>query len=350
MSDAEILFEQKGSLGLVTLNRPKALNALTTDMCVALHKQLDAWAADNSIKAVAVVGAGDKAFCAGGDVRQVSLDYKAGGTDWQAFFYHEYRMNVAIDEFPKPYLSFVDGVTMGGGVGISVPGDFWIATEKTMFAMPETALGLFPDVGGGWFLPRLPGKVGMYLALTGARLHAADLFAVGLASHVVASKDVVAIVDALASHAELDLDAIDAILARYHSDPDAAPILGQMDDIDAVYSGESLADILARAAAGDTAFATEQAQLLGAKSPLSMAITYTQLRYGEATGTFRNNMVMEYRMVNRSVEDPDFHEGVRAILIDKDHSPIWKHKSAADVTEAEVARYFQPLENDISFG
>lgn len=219
MSEAEVLFENRGNIGLITLNRPKALNSLTEGMCTLIREQLEAWRVSPSVQAVVVVGSGEKAFCAGGDVVKVTKSYKAGTKEWQGFFREEYLMNIAIAEFPKPYISLVDGIAMGGGVGVSIPGDFWVATEKTLFAMPETGLGLFPDVGGGWFLPRLPGETGMYLALTGARIKAPDLYALGIASHVIASEQVEDVISALAGAVIKENRDVADVLDQFHADP-----------------------------------------------------------------------------------------------------------------------------------
>src|ERR1700761_7692949 len=184
-SDAEIIFEQRGAIGLVTLNRPKALNALTHDMCLKLKTQLDVWQANRKVGAVVVQGAGDRAFCAGGDIRALYESGKAG-TGYAFDFYHdEYLLNATIKHFPKPYVALIRGFVMGGGVGVSVHGSHRIADETTLFAMPETGIGLFPDVGGSWFLPRMPGAIGMYRALTGARLKTQDALYAGVATHFV---------------------------------------------------------------------------------------------------------------------------------------------------------------------
>ncbi|WP_417464757.1 enoyl-CoA hydratase/isomerase family protein [Kordiimonas sp.] len=344
MSEAEILFETRGNIGLVTLNRPRALNSLTHNMAVELKRQLDEWAIMPSVQAVVVVGAGDKAFCAGGDVVKVTQSYQAGTTEWRDFFHDEYLMNIAIDEFPKPYISLADGITMGGGVGVSIPGDLWVATEKTLFAMPETGLGLFPDVGGGWFLPRLPGETGMYLALTGARIKAPDLYALGIASHVIASEQVNAVIEALAGAEIKSLDDAKVLLDSFHADPEPAPLAAVMDDIDGAFSGVRVDEILHTLELDESEWAQKQFKILMSKSPTSLKLTFAQLRRGEVLENFRDNMRMEYRMVNRVMEGKDFFEGVRAILIDKDNAPVWSPNTLAEVSDAEIDRYFVSLD------
>lgn len=343
MSEAEVLFEKRGNIGLITLNRPKALNSLTHGMCVAIKSQLDEWKISPSVQAVVVVGAGEKAFCAGGDVVKVSKSFQAGTTEWRDFFHDEYLMNTAIDEFPKPYISLADGITMGGGVGVSIPGDFWVATEKTMFAMPETGLGLIPDVGGGWFLPRLPGETGMFLALTGARLKAPDLYALGIASHNVRSDDIGGIIDALAAAEIKDNRDAQSVLDGFHHNPDSAPLSPMFDDIDDHFDAGTVELILAGLAADQSEWAQKQSKLLSGKSPTSLKVTFEQLKRGANMETFRDNMRMEFRLVSHLMEVPDFHEGVRAILIDKDNTPEWSPSALDGLSADDITGFFENL-------
>ncbi len=341
----DVLCEQRGGIGLITLNRPTALNSLTHAMCVAVTEALNEWAKDPSVKAVVIVGAGDKAFCAGGDVLSVTKSKRAGTSEWRDFFHDEYIMNITIAEYPKPYISFVDGITMGGGVGISVPGDFWVASEKTLFAMPETALGLFPDVGGGYFLPRLPGEVGMYLALTGARMKADDLYAIGMATHIIASDQTEAAVEALAG-ADISGEAsVAKILDGFHRDPENAPIANVLDQIDEHFWQSSVESIITSLEIDKSDWALKQRDIMLRHSPTSLKLTHAQLNRGIGLG-FRENMKMEFRMVNRCVEGHDFFEGVRAILVDKDRSPKWSPASLEGVSTADIEQYFEPLPND----
>ncbi|WP_020399587.1 enoyl-CoA hydratase/isomerase family protein [Kordiimonas gwangyangensis] len=346
MSDAEALFETRGNIGLITLNRQKALNSLTHGMCVEIKRQLDEWAVMPSVQAVLVVGAGEKAFCAGGDVVKVTQSYKAGTTEWRDFFHDEYLMNIAIAEFPKPYISLVDGIAMGGGVGVSIPGDLWVATEKTLFAMPETGLGLFPDVGGGWFLPRLPGETGMYLALTGARIKAPDLYALGIASHVVASDK---IDDVIAAFADAEIKSVDdarATLDHFHADPEPAPLAEVMDEIDGAFAGVRVEEILHTLELNEDEWSQKQFKILMSKSPTSLKLTFAQLRRGEVLDNFRDNMRMEYRMVNHVMRGTDFFEGVRAILVDKDNTPNWNPNTLDRVSDEDVEKYFANIGAD----
>ena len=347
-AEAEVLFETRGNIGLITLNRPKALNSLTHNMAVAIHRQLDAWKITPSVQAVVVVGAGDKAFCAGGDVVKVTQSYKAGTGEWRDFFHDEYLMNIAIHEFPKPYISLVDGIAMGGGVGVSIPGDFWVASEKTLFAMPETGLGLFPDVGGGWFLPRLPGETGMYLALTGARIKAPDLYALGIATHHIASDQMDAVVDALAGATIKDNRDVADVLNRFHKDPEPAPLAQYFDRIDGAFVGVRVDEIIHQLELEECEWSQKQFKILCSKSPTSLKLTLAQLRRGAVLESFRDNMRMEFRMVNRVMEGSDFYEGVRSILIDKDNAPVWNPNSLDRVSNEAIEAYFEPLENELA--
>ena len=346
MSEAEVLFEERGNIGLITLNRPKALNSLTHGMCVEIKRQLDVWKNLRSVQAVVVVGAGDKAFCAGGDVVKVSKSVQAGTREWRDFFHDEYLMNIAIHEFPKPYISLVDGIAMGGGVGVSIPGDFWVATEKTMFAMPETGLGLIPDVGGSWFLPRLPGETGMYLALTGARIKAPDLYALGIASHVVHSQDINSIILALSEKHIKCVDCVQVVLDSFHANPEPAPMVLHYEEIDGAFSGVRVDEILHMLELDESEWSQQQFKFLMRKSPTSLKLTFAQLRRGMAIDDFRDNMRMEFRIVSRTMKGKDFHEGVRAILIDKDNAPMWNPASLDMVSDEAIAAHFENLGPD----
>lgn len=351
MSDSDaILFDTRGALGVITLNRPKALNALTRAMCLALHARLDAWAGDDGIDAVLIEGAGDKALCAGGDVVMLHDSGKAGGEDWRWFFHDEYRMNSAIHHFPKPYIALQDGITMGGGVGVSVHGDFRVATERVLFAMPETGLGLIPDVGGGYFLPRLPGQTGLYLALTGYRARAADCLYLGVATHHVPSAALADLTAALAGQRLADAAAVAALIDRFGEDPGPAPLAEHRDAIDRHFAHDSVAAIMASLADDGSEWARKTHALLTTKSPISMKVTFEQLRRG-ATLAFDENMVMEYRIVNRILtHDHDFYEGVRAILLDKDNKPVWNPARLEDVAPSDVAAHFEPpAAGDLTF-
>jgi len=349
--EAEILYRMQGPVAVVTLNRPKALNALTLAMCRELDAKLAAWAKDPAVAAVIIEGAGERAFCAGGDVMAI---YDSGRGDRRMaaeFFRAEYRMNHRIFHFPKPYIALLDGIVMGGGVGVSVHGSHRIATENTLFAMPETSIGLFPDVGGSYFLPRLPGALGMFLGLTGSRLKAADCRYAGVATHHLESSRLPDLVDALAD-ADWSGDAAAAagrVIGGLAADPGEPPLAARRAAIDRCFSRESPEAILAALEAeGDDWAEATRAELLK-RSPTSLKVTFRQLREG-AKLDFDRAMVMEYRLSQACVAGHDMLEGIRAAVIDKDRKPVWQPATLAEVDAAAVDAHFAPLgENDLTF-
>ncbi|MEZ5892151.1 MAG: enoyl-CoA hydratase/isomerase family protein [Parvularculaceae bacterium] len=342
----EILFDQTGEWGVVTLNRPQALNALTWDMVKAMRARVGRWARDPSIGAVLVKGEGGKAFCAGGDIRWLHDEAKKDPVRACEFFREEYRNNAAIFHFPKPYVSLIDGVVMGGGVGLSVHGRYCVAGDATLWAMPETGIGLFPDVGGGYFMPRLLDGLGLYLALTGRRLKAADCLYAEVATHYVPTTKRAALEKALLSEefAGGADDAIRHVLNVYAEDPPEAPSLAASHaDIDQLFARHDTLDGVMTALARDGgAFAAETLATLAKMSPASMRITFEQFKRGAAL-SFDETMKMEFRIVRRVMEGHDFFEGVRAQIIDKDRSPKWQPATLTDVADADAARYFAPL-------
>ena len=354
--EPDILFEVRGRVGLVTLNRPKALNALTQAMCLAHHGQLDAWRDDSGIDAVVVQGAGQRAFCAGGDVvalYESGQAYKSGdpgALDWRRFFHDEYRMNAAIHHFTKPYVSILDGITMGGGVGISVHGSHRVATEGTTMAMPETGLGLIPEVGGGHFLPRLPGATGMFLALTGQRAKAADCCYLGITQAYMSNQRIDDLVGALVSAPVLDHGRVSAIISDHSADPGSGRIEPLRADIDRLFAAESLGKLITGLEADGSVWAQGLALSLATQSPMSMCLTFRQMQEGAGL-SFDENMAMEYRIVNRILEGHDFYEGVRSILLDKDNDPHWNPANISEISDQMVAAHFASLgDNELTFG
>jgi enoyl-CoA hydratase/carnithine racemase len=337
----DVLFEKRGAAGLITLNRPKALNALTRDMCVAMKAQLDAWARDDAVKAVVVQGAGERAFCAGGDIRSL-YDSGKNGTSYALDFYRdEYVLNATIKHYPKPYIALIQGIVMGGGVGVSVHGSHRVAGETMTFAMPETGIGLFPDVGGSYFLPRCPGQIGMFLGLTGARLKTTDSLYAGVATHFVPMAKWPGLIDALAGGATPDA----AIAQLQDTVPDTF-LLEHRVTIDRIFALNSVEEILAALDAEHTDWGDDTAKAIRAKSPTATRIAFRQLREG-AKLAFDDCMKMEWRMVNRVVAGHDFYEGVRATIIDKDGAPKWEPAEFAQVSGANVDAYFAPLEREL---
>uniref|UniRef100_A0A668AGE5 3-hydroxyisobutyryl-CoA hydrolase n=1 Tax=Myripristis murdjan TaxID=586833 RepID=A0A668AGE5_9TELE len=313
-----------GNAGVITLNRPKVLNALNLPMIRHIYPQLKKWEKDDETDLVIIKGAGGKAFCAGGDIRAVTEAGKVGDPLAQDFFREEYILNHAIGTCKKPYIALIDGITMGGGVGLSVHGRFRVATEKTLFAMPETAIGLFPDVGGGYFLPRLEGKLGLFLALTGFRLKGRDVQRAGVASHFVEAQKLTS-----------DLQGNHTVLWPF------LPFR--------LFSSSSVEGILQNLKADGSPFAKKQAETLSKMSPISLKITYKQLQAG-ASLSLQDVLVMEYRLSQACMRGCDFYEGVRALLIDKDQSPKWNPSSLEEISDQSVEECFSSLgQKDLRF-
>ena len=352
--DEEILLGREGGLATLVINRPKALNALTLDNYRRFAPALRGWATDPSVHAVVVRGAGERAFCAGGDVRAV---YEAGrgitgDPDLPAvFFREEYELIRRIHRFPKPYIAIIDGITMGGGAGISVNGAYRIATERTLFAMPETAIGLFPDVGATRFLNRSPGHIGRYLGLTGARLNAADSLYCGFATQFVPHERVEEMIAALGRivwetpsvHGQ-----IDAALARFATDPGPPPLAALRPAIDRCFAGDSVKEILdalaveAGAGGAHARWAAETRVELLTKSPTSLKVTLRQLMVGREYD-LEAALALEYRLTQHVMAGHDFYEGVRAMLIDKDQKPRWRPATLVEVSDNIVDAYFAPI-------
>jgi enoyl-CoA hydratase len=348
-SDApEILFERRGTAGIVTLNRPKALNAVTHGMVRRLHAQLDAWRGDPAVTRVVVTGAGERAFSAGGDLRGIYEAARAGRYDESlAFWRDEYRLNTAIKFYPKPYVALIDGIVMGGGAGLSVHGSHRVAGNRYAFAMPEVGIGFFPDVGATWFLPRCPGAFGTYLALTGERLGAADAVAAGIATHRVASDRLGDLLDALCGAAP-----VDALIGAFAEPAGEGPLALRRAAIDRIFAAPRVEDILAalEAEAGsgseDAAWAGALATAIAGKAPLSLKLALAQMQRGR-DWSFEDCMRAEWRIVSRVAYGGDFYEGIRAVIIDKDNRPRWRPATLAEVGEAEIERHFAPLADEL---
>ena len=346
----DVLLETRGPLGLVTLNRPKALNALDLGMIRALHPALEAWAREPSVKAVVVRGAGGRAFCAGGDVRAVAASLGTPPPEGeeplsQAFFRAEYRLNHLIHHFPKPYVALVDGICMGGGLGLSAHGSHRVVTGKLVLAMPETGIGLFPDVGGGWFLPRMPGESGTYLGLTGARADAADALWLGYATRHVPAERLDALVEALGAadwSTSEARDVVDGVLSRFATDPGPSSLRTHAEAIARCFAKDRVEDLLAALEAEGTPWAEQTRATLGRMSPTSLKVTLRQLRRCRGR-PYDEVVAVEYRLSQHVTALPDFREGIRAVLVDKDQKPRWNPPTLAQVREEDVAACFAPL-------
>ena len=341
-SDSEIIARVEGSVGRITLNRPKALHALNTAMCQAIIDALQGWKTDPAVSLVLIDHSGERGFCAGGDIRMLAESGAKDGAEARQFFFTEYRMNALLMAYLKPVCVIMDGIVMGGGVGIAMPCRFRVATERTTFAMPETGIGLFPDVGGGWHLPRLPGEAGLWLALTGARIKAADCLLLGIATDYVQS----AMVGALKAAILADPSAIETLLTEFEADAGEPPIAQHRDVIDAAFAAPTVEAILQALREDGSPFAIAQHDTLLTKSPQTMKVAHRQLRTGKALTSFEENMAMEYRIGARVVARHDFLEGVRAVIVDKDNAPKWSPALLEGVTDALLDDIFAPLPPD----
>jgi enoyl-CoA hydratase len=344
-SASEILFERRGTAGVVILNRPQALNAVTHAMVRALAVKLAAWAVDDAVTRVIVTAAPGRAFSAGGDLRALYELGRAGRYDEAlAYWWDEYRLNALIKHYRKPYVALIDGVVMGGGVGISIHGSHRVAGDAFTFAMPEVGIGFFPDVGATWLLPRLPGELGTYCALTGERLEAADAMACGIASHRVKSAAIPDLVEGLCGAV-----AVDALLAAFAQPAGEGMLMRHRSAIDRLFRASRIEEILASldAEAGPASdFARRTAATMRAKSPLSLKLALALLRRGR-TLDFDECMRTEYRVVSRIVRADDLYEGIRAVIIDKDQAPHWRASTLEAISDREVERYFAPLAQEL---
>jgi enoyl-CoA hydratase len=343
----DILFDRRGAAGIVTLNRPRALNAVTLGMVRALTVQLAHWADDGAVTRVILRAVGERAFCAGGDIRAL-YDFGRAGRHAEAltFWREEYALNTVIKRYRKPYVSLIDGIVMGGGVGISIHGSHRVAGDRYLFAMPEVGIGFFPDVGATWSLPRMPGEAGAWCALTGERLGAADALAAGLATHRVPSTRFADLTEALCGAVS-----VDAVLAAFAEPPGEPAIMSRSAAVDRLFAADRVEDVLAaldRAAAagdGDAAWAATTAATIRTKSPTSLKLALAQVRRGKEL-SFDECMRTEFRIVSRLIHGHDFYEGVRAVIVDKDNAPRWRPATLAEVGDAEIARHFAPLGAD----
>jgi enoyl-CoA hydratase len=331
----EVLFERRGHLGIVTLNRPRAVNALNAGMVKAMLQQLAAWADDESVAAVLVRGAGDRGLCAGGDIVAIYKDMLHGGSETADFWADEYRLNALIAYYPKPYVAFMDGLVLGGGVGVSAHGSVRIVTERTRTGMPETTIGFVPDVGGTLLLSRAPGETGTHAALTGAHLSGADALFLGLADHFVPSESLPALAEALESSTPED-----AVVRVAQAAPDSV-LAAQREWIDSCYAADDAEEIVhrLREAGGEAA---DAADTITVKSPTSVKVTLASLRRVRGL-SLEEALDQEYRVGLRCLSGPDFREGIRAQVVDKDRNPQWKPATLADVHESDVECYFASL-------
>jgi enoyl-CoA hydratase len=338
MSD-EVLTFIEGRVGRIRLNRPKAIHALTHAMCEAMIAALIEWREDDNVALVMIDHAEGRGFCAGGDIRALADSAAADGAVARAFFHEEYRLNHLLFTYGKPTIAFMDGITMGGGVGISQPCRYRVVTDKTLYAMPETGIGLFTDVGGGRYLSRMPGRMGQYVGLTGARVNGAECLALSLGTHYVASDQV----DALKAAMVADPEGIEAALRTSISTPPPAALLDHREEIDRLFASDNYEDILAALTAGGSEWAQAQLATLATKSPQTCKVVLRLLAEAAAIDDFADEMRMEYAVATRVIARPDFVEGVRALLIDKDNAPRWNPPTPEAVDDALIDGIFAPL-------
>jgi enoyl-CoA hydratase len=334
----DVLIRREGALGHISLNRPKALHALTEAMCEAISGALLEWRGDKTVAAVILDHASGRGFCAGGDVAEVRRSVlEDGGRAGRAFFHAEYRMNHLLFTYPKAVVAFMEGVTMGGGVGLALPARHRVATENTLFAMPEGAIGLFPDVGAGWYLPRLPGRIGGFLALTGARLDGAECLWAGVATHYLPAEHV----DQAKARMIETPDAIDRALHALAVEPPPARLAGNVERIERLFAPTTLEAILAGLAADPSDWAAKELKSVIAKCPTSAKVALRQ--FDASPSDFAQEMALEYRLACRMIARADFTEGVRAVLVDKDNAPGWSPLHAGEVSESMLDAIFAPL-------
>lgn len=343
MESDEILTHVDGGVGFLTLNRPKAINSLTHSMVTQMHKTLTAWEHDDAVQAVVVSGAGERGLCAGGDLVALYHSARADGSDARQFWYDEYLLNGYIGRYPKPYVAVMDGIVMGGGVGVSAHGGVRVVTDTTKMAMPEVGIGLIPDVGGTLLLSRAPGLLGLHAALSGAPFGGADAIAMGFADHYVPHDKLPDFKDTIAT------DGIDAALAAHTTEPPASELLAQRDWIDECYAGETVMDIVAALRGHDAGPANHAADLIAGRSPISLSVALEAVRRAGKLETLEDVLRQEYRTSSACSRSHDFVEGTRAMVIDKDRNPKWSPASLAAVTTADVEAYFAPADRELTF-
>lgn len=339
----DVLIQVENRVGRIRLNRPQAIHALNTGMCAAILDALTGWRDDTAIEAVMIDHVDGRGFCAGGDIRMIAQSGAEDGRAAREFFRVEYRMNLALFAFAKPIVAFMDGITMGGGVGISQPAKYRVATENTKLAMPETGIGLFPDVGGGWYLSRLPGRLGQYLAVTGNRIDGAECLALSLASHYLPSDQL----EASKARILADPQAIETVLDDLSAPTPDARILAHRDAIDRLFASDTLEEIIAaidaEADIEGGGWAAQQLATIRTKSPQAMKVSLKLLLDGATMPTFEDEMRQEYAVAAHVVQRHDFIEGVRALIVDKDNTPRWNPATPEEVSDHLIDQIFAPL-------
>jgi enoyl-CoA hydratase len=332
-----------GGVGFVTLNRPKAINSLNHGMVSRLRAVLTAWEQDDAIRAVVLCGAGERGLCAGGDVVAIYHSARADGAEARRFWHDEYLMNGQIGRFPKKYVALMDGIVMGGGVGVGAHANTRVVTETSKVAMPEVGIGFIPDVGGAYLLSRAPGSLGLHVALTGAPFSGADAIALGFADHYVPHDKLDALRQAIAA------DGVESAIAAHAVEPPASQLAAQRDWIDHCYAGDTVADIVAALRGHDAGPANEAANLIATRSPIALSVTLQAVRRAAKLDTLEDVLAQDYRVSSASLRSHDLVEGIRAQLVDKDRNPKWSPASLPQVRAADVEAYFAPVDDELKF-
>ena len=339
----DVLVSVADGVGQLVLNRPKAINSLTHAMVLALQAALTEWETNDEVRAVVLSGAGERGLCAGGDVVAIYHCARADGSEARNFWHDEYLLNAHIGRYPKPFVSLMDGITMGGGVGVGAHASHRVVTDTTKMAMPEVGIGFVPDVGGTYLLSRAPGRLGLHAALTGAPFDGADAIAMGFADHYLPH-------DQLAQFSRsVRVDGVDAALKAHAADPPPSRLLAQRPWIDECYAGETVADIVAALRGHDAGPANDAANQIATRSPIALAVTLESVRRATGLKTLEDALRQEYRVSCATLRSHDLVEGIRAQLVHKDRNPKWSPASLAQVTEADVEEYFAPADKELTF-
>lgn len=339
----QVLVDTEAGIGRLTLNRPKAINSLNLPMVTAISAALAAWADDPAINAVLLTGAGERGLCAGGDVVAVHHSAKVGGAEARHFWHDEYLLNGHIGAFAKPYISLMDGIVMGGGVGVGAHGSVRVVTDATKMAMPEVGIGFIPDVGGTYLLSRAPGHLGLHAGMTGTTFSGADAIAMGFADHFVPKSELEAFTAAILS------DGVESALGRHAVEPPPSPLMAQRDWIDECYAHDTVAEIVAALAGHSSPEANAAAALIGTRSPIAVSVTREAIRRSGRLATLEDVLVQEFRVSCASLRSHDLVEGIRAQLVDKDRNPQWLPATLDAVSPEDVEQYFLPADPDLAF-
>ncbi|WP_179469834.1 enoyl-CoA hydratase/isomerase family protein [Mycolicibacterium vinylchloridicum] len=339
----EVLTRVDGGIGFLTLNRPKAINSLTHNMVTIIAKALTDWAHDDGVRAVVLTGAGERGLCAGGDVVAIYHSARDEGHEARRFWFDEYRLNAQIGSYPKPFVAIMDGIVMGGGVGVAGHGSVRVVTDTSKVAMPEVGIGFIPDVGGTYLLSRAPGGLGLHAALSGAPFSGSDAIALGFADHYIPHESLAAFTAAIVA------DGVDAAVKAFSIEPPPSHLVAQRDWIDECYAGETVADIVAALRGHHEDEAKKAADLIASRSPIAAAVTLASVRRAAELDTLEDVLVQEYRVSSASLDSHDLVEGIRAQIVDKDRNPTWNPPSLDAVTDEDVEQYFAPADPDLTF-